>query len=313
MSNRKVGMWMYSNSGGDIIQEKIVNLLKDREIETVTGLDLRFARGSKDGIICNDTKVCDLDLFFSYNAGEQTVAQTYMYQTLSQYVKTMNTFEAFSLSEDKFRSNLALSRAGVNTSDFLLCHRETPSYMFEIFDEWKKMVFKPVDGWGGNGMALLESRRTLDTLLPFFNQTDIRHIYLERFIENDFTDFRVDLVGGEFIACYGRKASDRDWRTNITSGGSVILREANDEIVDLAKRASAALGMDIAGVDILYDREKEQYVVLEVNGIPAFATPEQEEMGLNFNDNKINKIVELIDKKNQIKGILWQVNKNFQN
>ena len=38
-------------------------------------------------------------------------------------------------------------------------------------------------------------------------------------------------------------------------------------------------------------------MVLEVNGIPAFATPQQEEMGLNFNDKKIEKIVELIDKK----------------
>ena len=297
MSKRKIGMWLYSNGGGDMIQERIVTKLREREIESVTGLDLRFARASKEGIICNGTKVCDLDLFFSYNAGEQTVAQTYMYETLSKYVTTMNTYEAFALSEDKFKSNLALSMAGVNTSDFFLCHRETPEHMFSTFDKWGKMVFKPVDGWGGNGMALIESRRTLDTLLPFFNQSDVRHIYLERFIENDFTDFRVDIVGGEFIACYGRKASDRDWRTNITSGGSVILREANDEIVDLAKRASDALGMDIAGVDILYDREKEEYVVLEVNGIPAFATPAQEKIGLNFNDKKIDLIVDLIDKK----------------
>ena len=46
--------------------------------------------------------------------------------------------------------------------------------------------------------------------------------------------------------------------------------------------------VDIGGVDIIYDLEKEQYVVLEVNGIPAFATPEQEKMGLNFNDKKID-------------------------
>jgi len=36
---------------------------------------------------------------------------------------------------------------------------------------------------------------------------------------------------------------------------------------------------------------------LEVNGIPAFATPEQEKMGLNFNEKKIDLIVDLIDKK----------------
>ena len=301
MLDRQVGLWMYSNSGGSAIEKKIVNQLKERDIEVFTNLDLRFARGSKDGIICNNIDMLELDLFFSYNAGEQTVAQTYMYETLSRYITTVNSFESFALSEDKFKSNIALHHAGVNTSDFFLCHRETPEYMVEKFNEWKKLVFKPVDGWGGNGMTLLESTQSLNTLMPFLNQSDIRHIYLERFIDNDFTDFRVDIVDGNFIACYGRKASEREWRTNITSGGSVMLREANDEIIDVAKRATKALGMDITGVDILYDREKEEYVVLEVNGIPAFATPEQEKMGLDFNDKKIEQIVELIDSRTQYK------------
>ena len=34
-----------------------------------------------------------------------------------------------------------------------------------------------------------------------------------------------------------------------------------------------------------------------VNGIPAFATPEQEKLGLDFNDKKIDLIVDLIDRK----------------
>jgi len=59
--------------------------------------------------------------------------------------------------------------------------------------------------------------------------------------------------------------------------------------------------IDIAGVDIIYDREREEYIVLEVNGIPAFATPEQEKMGLNFNDKKIELIVNLIDRKTKEK------------
>ena len=297
MSNRKVGIWMYQNSGGAAIEQKIVESLRERDIDVFTDLDLRFARGSQEGIVCNNVNILELDLFFSYNAGEQTVAQTYMYETINRYIPTVNSFEAFSLSEDKFKSNIALSRAGINTSEFFLCHRERPEYMVGKFEEWKKLVFKPVDGWGGNGMTLLESRQSLDTLMPFLNQSDIRHIYLEKFIENDYTDFRVDIVNGDYIACYGRKASQREWRTNVTSGGSVILREANDEIIDIAKQATKALGMDIAGVDILYDEEREEYVVLEVNGIPAFATPEQEKMGLTFNERKIEKIVELIDSK----------------
>ncbi|MDQ7059984.1 MAG: hypothetical protein Q9M43_02135 [Sulfurimonas sp.] len=71
----------------------------------------------------------------------------------------------------------------------------------------------------------------------------------------------------------------------------------------IAKEATKACGLDISGVDMIYDMEKEEYVVLEVNGIPAFATPEQEKMGLDFNNKKIKLIVDLIDKKTQKKDL----------
>lgn len=294
--DRKVGIWMYQNSGGPEIEQKMILKLLERGINTVTGLDLRFAEGSKKGIRCKGLDMMTLDAFFSYNAGEQTVAQVYMYQVLSEFIPTLNNFRSFAIAEDKFQSNMMLVKAGVPTSDFYLCHKEDMSGLVAQYEEWKKMVYKPIDGWGGNGMSLIENRVTLDTLLPFINKSDARNVYVERFIKNDYSDFRVDIVDGEFVACYGRKASGRDWRTNITSGGSVILREANEEIVELAKRATKAIGLEIAGVDILYDEEKEEYVVLEVNGIPAFATPEQEAMGLDFNDKKIDLIVNMIDR-----------------
>ncbi len=294
--SKTIGMWMYQNGGGTKIEKKMINLLRERDIFVINNLDLRFAESSNEGIILNNVNMFSLDLFFSYNAGEQTTAQLYQYQTLGRTIPMINNYDSFALAEDKMRSALALNQENVRTSDFYMCHRERPEGLYEKLKEWGKMVYKPVDGWGGAGLALIENPEGLDALMPSINQGDNRHIYVERFIENDYSDFRVDIVDGHFISCYGRKANDREWRTNITSGGSVILRDANDEIIDVAKRATAATGLEIAGVDILYDKEREEYVVLEVNGIPAFATPEQEEFGLNFNDLKIEKIVDLIDR-----------------
>lgn len=295
--SRTVGIWMYTNSGGDVIQQKIEHKLRERDIDVVQGLNLRFAEAQNDEILCNGTNMLDLDLFFSYNAGEQTMAQVYLYELLNDFIPTINSFHAFKLSEDKFRTNMVLNKAGINTSEYFLCHREHHDSLYAKLDSWGKMVFKPTDGWGGAGMALLDSREKFDMLMPFINQMDIRSIYVERFIQNDFTDFRIDVVDGQFVGCYGRKAGNRDWRTNVTAGGSVILREPNDEVVALALGAAKALEMDIAGVDILFDIERQEYVVLEVNGIPAFATPAQEAMGLNFNDRKIDLIVDMIDRK----------------
>ena len=291
-------MWLYQNGGGVEIEKKIVKKLYDRGIDSITGLNLRDAVSKNDGIYHNNLNLTkELDLFFSYNAGEQTVYQVYMYESLNRAIPMINSFESFNITEDKFKTNILLNQHGVETAQFYLCHRDEKEKIRDIYNKWGKMVFKPVDGWGGVGMVLIDSADKFDLILPFLNQADFRFFYVERFIDYDGSDFRVDVVDGEIMACYGRKARSGDWRTNITSGGSVFLRELNDDVASIAKEACRVTGVDIGGVDIIYDREKEKYIVLEVNGIPAFATPEQEKMGLDFNDKKIDKIVELIDNK----------------
>ncbi|MDD2450342.1 MAG: sugar-transfer associated ATP-grasp domain-containing protein [Sulfurovum sp.] len=294
---RKIGMWLYSNSGGDVIQKKIVKKLKERDIQTVTDINLRHAIAKNGHILYKDLKVDELDLFFSYNAGEQTQYQVFLYQALNRVIPMINTYEAFALTEDKFQTSFMLRQHGIATPSFKLCHRDDTHQLKKIIKKWNKMVYKPTDGWGGVGLTKIENEATLDMLLPFMNQMDLYFFYVEKFVKYDNTDFRVDIVDGKFVGCYGRKAHKRDWRTNVTSGGSVFLREPNDEVVALATKAAQICGADIAGVDIIYDQEKEEYVVLEVNGIPAFATPEQEKMGLDFNEKKIDLLVDLIDRR----------------
>ncbi len=298
MSTHQIGMWMYQNSGGDQIQNQLIDQLRERDIVTIPDLNLREAIAKNGEIRCKNTIMEELDLFFSYNAGEQTQYQVYLYEMLNHFIPTINSYESFALSEDKFKTAQLLKRNGINTADYMLCHRDDVGSLKTILREWGgKIVYKPTDGWGGMGLVKIESEATLDMLMPFLNQTDIRYFYVERFIKYDNTDFRIDIVDGEFVSCYGRQAPKDNWKTNVTSGGSVILREANDEVVEIAKKASKIAGLDIAGVDLIYDQEKEEYVVLEINGIPAFATPQQEKMGLDFNAKKIQLIVDLIEAK----------------
>ena len=296
-SNRTIGMWLYSNGGGDLIQEKIIKKLNKRDIGVVNNLNLRHAIAKNGHILFDDIKLDKLDLFFSYNAGEQSKYQMYLYQALNRAIPMINSYDSFALTEDKFHTSFVLRNNGIHTPDYKLCHRDDGHQLKKIIKKWDKMVYKPTDGWGGVGLTKIESEANLDMLMPFLNQMDLRYFYVEKFLKYDNTDFRVDIVDGQFVGCYGRKASGTDWRTNVTSGGSVFLRDANQDIIDTAIKACEVCGVDIGGVDIIYDLEKEEYVVLEVNGIPAFATPEQEKMGLNFNDRKIDLIVDLIDKK----------------
>jgi ribosomal protein S6--L-glutamate ligase len=295
----KVGMWIYSNSGGDVVQNKLVKKLNKLGIESITDLNLRNAYSKKGKIVCNENVVMeDLDLFFSYNAGQQTQYQMYLYEALNHSIPTINEFKAFALTEDKFKTNYLLARHGIRTPSYKLYHRDDVKQLKNVIKHWDgRMIYKPTDGWGGVGIAKIENEQALDMLLPFFNKMDVRYVYVEKFINYDNSDYRIDIVDGKFISAYGRKAPVGEWKTNISSGGSVFLRDASDEVIDLAIKATKITGLDIAGVDIIYDREKEEYVVLEVNGIPAFATPDQEKMGLDFNDKKIDAIVELIEKR----------------
>ena len=297
MDKRTVGIWMYQNGGGDVIERKLVTKLKERGIDSVTGLDLNSAYAENNHIFCNDTRMDGLDLFFSYNAGEQSQYQLYLYRVLDRIVPCINNFEAFSLTEDKFQTDFLLRQHGLPTTEFCLCHRDDHHLLKYFIKKWEQMVYKPVDSWGGVGMTKIGSEIVLDTLFPFLDMLDMRFFYGESFVHYDNTDYRIDVVDGKFIGCYGRRAVEGDWRTNITSGGNIFLREPEDEVVALALKAVEITGLEIAGVDIIFDQAREEFIVLEVNGIPAFARPEQEALGLNFNERKIDAIAELIDRK----------------
>lgn len=297
MSKQQIGLWMYENSGGQEIERKIVAQLQEREIEAVGGLNLAHAFAYDGNIFCNGHSLDELDLFFSYNAGQQSPFQVYLYQTLNTMMPMINNYDSFVLTEDKFRTAHRLKKNNIPTTDYIVCCKHNIEQLKEHMRFWQgKAICKPVDGWGGKGIIKLENERDLDLLAPYITQHHAPQFYLERVIKNDFTDYRVDIVDNKFVACYGRKAAPGSWKTNVCSGGSVIMREPVPEVIELALKAAKVTGLEVAGVDIIYDMEYQQYVVIEVNGIPAFATPEQEQLGLNFNDTKINYLVDLIDR-----------------
>lgn len=297
MSIYTIGLWMYKNGGGQFIQDEISRRLMARDIAVIPDLNLAHAVATKGSIRCKKIAMEQLDLFFSYNAGKQSQYQMYLYQTLSQSVPCINNFESFALTEDKFRTSHKLTQAGIVTPEYKMLKRGDKKRLKKTLQDWGgKLIYKPTDGWGGMGIVKIENERALDMLFPFLDQTNIPYFYVEKYINYDMTDFRIDIVDGEYVSCYGRKAPKDSWKTNITSGGSIMLREPSDEAISLAIKAAQVTGLEIAGVDLIYDLEKEQYVVLEVNGIPAFATPEQQQLGLDFNHRKISKIVDLIER-----------------
>jgi ribosomal protein S6--L-glutamate ligase len=82
-------------------------------------------------------------------------------------------------------------------------------------------------------------------------------------------DIRVFVVGGRVVGAIERTAPSGQWRTNVSRGGSVRPFELPAAWEQMALGASAAVGADYAGVDLLPSRDGQVFV-LEVNGIPGW-------------------------------------------
>lgn len=295
--NKKIGLWLYHNHGGDVIEQKLVKQLQDRGFEVITNLDLKDTQVTLEGLFCHGQRLNDLSCFFSYNCSAETPYQLYFYQLLNTYLPVINNYSAFALTEDKLQTNQLLRRHHILTPTYCFCPIEDKQTITDFFQQHHPLVAKPIDGYGGHHLVQLTSLTEATSFNGYRSKTGFTYFYAEKFIRYDKTDYRIDIVDGQVIACYGRKAKAGDWRTNVTSGGSIMLRERNNKVITLAEKAAKLSGLEIAGVDIIFDQTLEEYVVLEINGLPAFATPEQEKLGLTFNDRKITAITQLIEQK----------------
>ena len=76
------------------------------------------------------------------------------------------------------------------------------------------------------------------------------------------------VVNGKVVGCMMRQSVDDDFRANITRGGEGIPYQITEDIDWLGGESARLLGLDIAGVDLLFDNGG--YKICEVNSSPGF-------------------------------------------
>lgn len=85
-------------------------------------------------------------------------------------------------------------------------------------------------------------------------------------------DLRLVVAGGHVIGAVERVARPGEWRTNVSLGGVRRAIDPPAAAQKVARQAAAALGIDLAGIDLIA-RPDRGFDVLEVNGAVDF-TPE---------------------------------------
>jgi RimK family alpha-L-glutamate ligase len=184
----------------------------------------------------------------------------------SQGVRCVNPPPAIERTIDKSWASAVLALAGVPTPPTIVCERYADA--MQAFEELGgDVVVKPLFGAMGNGIVRVEDR---DVAHRVFRALELERTvyYVQRcVVPVGRRDLRVLVVAGEVVGAMERVSDS--WRANVARGArprGVVLDESQRE---LALAAVAAVGADVAGVDLLVGPDGS-VVVLEVNGIPGW-------------------------------------------
>lgn len=132
------------------------------------------------------------------------------------------------------------------------------------------LVVKTISGSLGKGVFMMEHEKQFEDfsrMIEMGNQN--MNIIIQEMITDSYgKDLRVFVVGGRVVGCMMRTAKEGDFRANYSAGGSVVSYPVTAKIEWIALEASKILGLDIAGVDLLFDGDS--YKIREVNSSPMF-------------------------------------------
>jgi len=186
-----------------------------------------------------------------------------------QNVFTTASSIAIVRSRDKLRSMQLLAKAGVGIPKTVFV-RETAD-----FDDVLKQVggapviIKVARGTHGNGVVLAETQKAALAVMQAFYVEGVNFLVQEFIAESAGVDIRAFVVNGKVVASMLRQSLDDDFRSNLHQGAAGKKVKLTAEEIRTAQKAAKAMGLSIAGVDMM--RSDHGPLVLEVNASPGFA------------------------------------------
>ena len=184
-------------------------------------------------------------------------------------MKVFSTVDSQSLvrSRDKLRSLQILSRAGVDMprTVFTNYSKDVASALDRIGGA--PCIIKLLEGTQGLGVVLAESHKAAVAVVEAFNSLKARVIVQEFIKEAKGEDIRAFVVDGAIVGAMKRTGKEGEFRSNLHRGGKAALIDLSAEESRMALHAARALGLHVAGVDLLQSARGP--LVIEVNASPG--------------------------------------------
>lgn len=203
----------------------------------------------KDILLAKMLEACGFPVFNSADAIFHCDNKGYTDLILNQHhLRTPLTFTA----------PLTFEGCGYHPSDFTESIIERLGFPF---------IVKELYGSFGQQVYLVRDCVELDRVL---DRVGCKELLFQEFISHSAgRDVRINVVGESVVSSMLRYSVNGDFRSNISSGGKAQKYEASPEQQAAAIGACRALGLDFAGVDVLFGVDGEP-IVCEVNSNPHF-------------------------------------------
>jgi ribosomal protein S6--L-glutamate ligase len=180
---------------------------------------------------------------------------------------TTTESQALVRSRDKLRSLQILSRAGLGLPKTIFTNYSRNVEEIVAQAGGAPVVIKLLEGTQGIGVILAETNKAAESVIEAFNNLQARVIVQEFIKEAGGADIRAFIVDGHVVGAMKRQGKEGEFRSNLHRGGSASVIKLTDEEEIAALKATKAMGLGIAGVDML--QSSRGPLILEVNSSPG--------------------------------------------
>jgi len=184
-------------------------------------------------------------------------------------VPVINSSDSIVKSKDKMLSSQILAQSKLPTPRTMLVSFPINTEIVEQ-EIGFPCVVKLVTGSQGKGVYLCRDRQFFIDLMELIDNLKTKKtMIIQEFIDSgELFDLRVWVIDNKTMVAMKRTPPPGDFRSNISHGGHGEPFELNDEIKDVANKTAEVFGLEITGIDLLYDGKK--FLVCEANSSPGF-------------------------------------------
>ncbi len=170
-------------------------------------------------------------------------------------------------SRDKLRATQILSRHGIGIPKTAFAKQ--PSDVEHLIAQvgGAPLIVKLLEGTQGLGVVLAETKKAAKSVIEAFYGLKSNILVQEFIAEAGGSDIRAIVIDNKVVAAFKRSGKEGEFRSNLHRGGSSTLIKLSKEEKTAAVNAAKALGLNIAGVDML--QSSRGPLVLEVNSSPG--------------------------------------------